>query len=521
MTDLHLHPSLREPAQTSKAWPFEEARKLIKRYPDGKPGGAPVLFETGYGPSGLPHIGTFNEVLRTTMVRRAYETLTGGAPTRLVAFSDDMDGLRKVPDNVPQQEMLREHLGKPLTAIPDPFGKYESFAHHNNAMLREFLDRFGFEYEFVSSTERYRSGAFDDALKNVLRHNQDILDIMLPTLREDLAALADVADAYDDAAPDLLDVLGNLTVTSRTVTEKRAQLDTFFSDLGGLADTSARVLADNEADLIRVGEVTAPLLRLLAVYSPQLPCLLEGAENYEPRLSKAFSGNQVKQYLELFSAQYEAYDEDDRPEYGEVGRGPWCLGLPNPPEPIGPQPLRDGSDKDSRPPDSRLPYLGALLDLLGARRLRCGQRRRAREFGFRVRQGRIGPRQLRARLIERRLVRARIDREKKLPGPHILAVGEVYALQISRRARPHFDTVDRFETADKIIPLRHVADEGLGHGNGKRRRTALSLVAAARTGSQRERKAQDGREEKALLHDLVFSVEAFRHRATGRGEVAR
>ena len=184
----------------------------------------------------------------------------------------------------------------------------------------------------------------------------------LPTLREDLAALADVADAYDDAAPDLLDVLGNLTVTSRTVTEKRQQLDTFFSDLGGLADTSARVLADNEADLIRVGEVTAPLLRLLAVYSPQLPCLLEGAENYEPRLSKAFSGNQVKQYLELFSAQYEAYDEDDRPEYGEVGRGPWCLGLPNPPEPIGPQPLRDGSDKDSRPPDSRLPYLGALLD---------------------------------------------------------------------------------------------------------------------------------------------------------------
>ena len=184
----------------------------------------------------------------------------------------------------------------------------------------------------------------------------------LPTLREDLGALADVADAYDDAAPDLLDVLGNLTVTSRTVTEKRQQLDTFFSDLGGLADTSARVLADNEADLIRVGEVTAPLLRLLAVYSPQLPCLLEGAENYEPRLSKAFSGNQVKQYLELFSAQYEAYDEDDRPEYGEVGRGPWCLGLPNPPEPIGPQPLRDGSDKDSRPPDSKLPYLGALLD---------------------------------------------------------------------------------------------------------------------------------------------------------------
>jgi len=193
MTELHLHPSLREPAQTSKAWPFEEARKLVKRYPDGKPGGEAVLFETGYGPSGLPHIGTFNEVLRTTMVRRAYETLTanesgGGAATRLVAFSDDMDGLRKVPDNVPNGDMLREHLGRPLTAIPDPFGKYESFAHHNNAMLREFLDRFGFDYEFVSSTERYRSGAFDDALKNVLRHNQDILDIMLPTLRAERAA---------------------------------------------------------------------------------------------------------------------------------------------------------------------------------------------------------------------------------------------------------------------------------------------------------------------------------------------
>ena len=181
--------AFREAAQTSKAWPFEEARRIAKRYPDGKPADkGPVLFETGYGPSGLPHIGTFNEVLRTTMVRKAYETLTGGAPTRLVAFSDDMDGLRKVPDNVPHQEMLKGHLGKPLTAIPDPFGKFESFAHHNNAMLREFLDRFGFEYEFVSATERYKSGAFDEALKNVLRHYQDIMDIMLPTLRAERQA---------------------------------------------------------------------------------------------------------------------------------------------------------------------------------------------------------------------------------------------------------------------------------------------------------------------------------------------
>jgi lysyl-tRNA synthetase class 1 len=172
-------------AQVSKAWPFEEARKLLKRYPEGKPDGSPVLFETGYGPSGLPHIGTFQEVLRTTLVRRAYETLTGGAPTRLVAFSDDMDGLRKVPDNIENKGLLAANLGHPLTRIPDPFGKYESFAHHNNAMLRDFLDRFGFDYEFVSASDRYNSGQFDDALRGVLRNWQAIMDIMLPTLREE------------------------------------------------------------------------------------------------------------------------------------------------------------------------------------------------------------------------------------------------------------------------------------------------------------------------------------------------
>ena len=176
-------------ALSSKAWPFEEARKLAKRYPEGKRGkdGAlePVLFETGYGPSGLPHIGTFQEVLRTTLVRRAYEVLTNGAPTRLVAFSDDMDGLRKVPDNVPNADLLSANLGKPLSRIPDPFGKFESFAHHNNAMLRDFLDRFGFDYEFVSASDRYNSGAFDDALRNVLRNYGAIMDVMLPTLREE------------------------------------------------------------------------------------------------------------------------------------------------------------------------------------------------------------------------------------------------------------------------------------------------------------------------------------------------
>ena len=178
---------LRDVAMQSKAWPYEEARRLLKRYAGGAPEKGYVLFETGYGPSGLPHIGTFNEVLRTTMVRRAFEEMSD-IPSRLIAFSDDMDGLRKVPDNVPNQDMLREHLGKPLTAIPDPFGKYESFAHHNNAMLRAFLDRFGFEYEFLSATECYRAGRFDETLKQVLLHYQDIMDIMLPTLGKERQA---------------------------------------------------------------------------------------------------------------------------------------------------------------------------------------------------------------------------------------------------------------------------------------------------------------------------------------------
>ncbi|WP_299191919.1 lysine--tRNA ligase [uncultured Erythrobacter sp.] len=181
MTDSRLI----ETARNSKAWPFQEAQRLAKRLRGGKPNGEPVLFETGYGPSGLPHIGTFQEVLRTTLVRRAYEALTG-EKTRLVAFSDDMDGLRKVPDNVPNKEMLGEHLGKPLSRIPNPFGtQHDSFAAHNNAQLRAFLDQFGFDYEFVSSSDRYNSGAFDDALRGVLRGFDAILDIMLPTLGEE------------------------------------------------------------------------------------------------------------------------------------------------------------------------------------------------------------------------------------------------------------------------------------------------------------------------------------------------
>ena len=177
--------SLCELAQDSKAWPFEEARKLIKRL-DGKlPEKGYVLFETGYGPSGLPHIGTFGEVVRTTMVRHAFSVLSD-MPTRLFAFSDDMDGLRKVPDNVPNKAMMEEYIGQPLTKVPDPFSnEYESFGHHNNARLRAFLDQFGFEYEFQSSTDWYNSGRFDNELLNVLRHYDDVMAIMLKTLREE------------------------------------------------------------------------------------------------------------------------------------------------------------------------------------------------------------------------------------------------------------------------------------------------------------------------------------------------
>lgn len=177
---------LRELARESNAWPFQEARALLdKRLKGGAPDKGYVLFETGYGPSGLPHIGTFGEVARTSWVRNAFHLLAPDIPTRLFAFSDDMDGLRKVPDNIPNREMVAEHLGKPLTRIPDPFGTHESFGHHNNARLRGFLDSFGFEYEFQSATECYTSGRFDEALLQVLRHYDDVINVVLPTLGEE------------------------------------------------------------------------------------------------------------------------------------------------------------------------------------------------------------------------------------------------------------------------------------------------------------------------------------------------
>jgi lysyl-tRNA synthetase class 1 len=186
--NLPIDPSEFAAVKEARAWPFEEARRLIQRLDKIKGGKRKtVIFETGYGPSGLPHIGTFGEVARTSMVRHAFEVLTAGKrKTRLICFSDDMDGLRKVPDNVPNKEMLTGHLNKPLTSVPDPFSnEYPSFAHHNNARLRRFLDQFGFEYEFYSATECYKSGMMDETLLKMLRVYDKVMDIILPTLGEE------------------------------------------------------------------------------------------------------------------------------------------------------------------------------------------------------------------------------------------------------------------------------------------------------------------------------------------------
>ena len=174
--------SLQSLAQDTKIWVFEEARKILRRCENTNQN--EVVFETGYGPSGLPHIGTFGEVVRTSMVRHAFCLLAPDIKTRLLCFSDDMDGLRKVPDNIPNGDMLAAHLDKPLTAVPDPFGTHDSFAAHNNARLQAFLDSFGFDYEFVSATAKYQSGAFDATLLQILAHYEKIRDIILPTLGE-------------------------------------------------------------------------------------------------------------------------------------------------------------------------------------------------------------------------------------------------------------------------------------------------------------------------------------------------
>src|SRR3954464_14946865 len=186
--DLAFSPSdLRSLAEQSNAWPFEQAKAIVARLK--KSPKEEVLFETGYGPSGLPHIGTFGEVARTSMVRHAFRVLTEDKiKTRLIAFSDDMDGLRKVPDNVPNKELLEQNLGKPLSRVPDPFGTHPSLGAHNNARLRAFLDTFGFDYEFASSTDYYKLGRFDATLLLVLERIEKVMAVMLRSLREERAS---------------------------------------------------------------------------------------------------------------------------------------------------------------------------------------------------------------------------------------------------------------------------------------------------------------------------------------------
>ena len=171
--------------KAGRSWPYQEAQKVVEELASRPPlDGKPVLFETGYGPSGLPHIGTFAEVARTTFLRHAFTALSG-LPSKLVAYSDDMDGLRKVPKNIPNQERTAQYIGRPLSEIPDPFDEAESFSAYMNAKLRSFLDRFGFEYEFRSSTEQYRSGVFDAGLLRILEHYDDVRNVVLPTLSEE------------------------------------------------------------------------------------------------------------------------------------------------------------------------------------------------------------------------------------------------------------------------------------------------------------------------------------------------
>jgi lysyl-tRNA synthetase, class I len=171
--------------RAGKSWPYQEALKVVEELSERPPlQGAPVLFETGYGPSGLPHIGTFAEVARTTFVRQAFTSVTS-MPSKIVAYSDDMDGLRKVPLNIPNKERTGEHIGRPLSEIPDPFDQAESYSAYMNAKLRSFLDRFGFEYEFRSSTQQYKAGVFDQGLQRILEHYEAVRSVILPTLGED------------------------------------------------------------------------------------------------------------------------------------------------------------------------------------------------------------------------------------------------------------------------------------------------------------------------------------------------
>ena len=171
----------KENLEKTNAWPFVEAKKMLRERKSIIDKKGKIILQTGYGPSGLPHIGTFGEVARTSMIVNALKHLTD-LPAEIITFSDDMDGLRKVPDNVPKKDLLENNLHKPLTQVPDPFGKFGSFGEHNNQMLKKFLDNFNFEYNFKSSTELYKSGFFNSSLQVILENYDGIMNIILPTL---------------------------------------------------------------------------------------------------------------------------------------------------------------------------------------------------------------------------------------------------------------------------------------------------------------------------------------------------
>ena len=174
----------KENLEKTSAWPFVEAKKMLRERKSFIEKKGKIILQTGYGPSGLPHIGTFGEVARTSMIVNALKQLTD-LPTEIITFSDDMDGFRKVPDNVPQKDLLEKNLHKPLTQVPDPFKKFDSFGEHNNEMLKNFLDSFNFDYSFKSSTSLYKSGFFNSSLQTILENYDGIMNIILPTLGKD------------------------------------------------------------------------------------------------------------------------------------------------------------------------------------------------------------------------------------------------------------------------------------------------------------------------------------------------
>ncbi len=169
----------------SNSWPFLEAKKILEKIGSKTPKKGYVLFETGYGPSGLPHIGTFGEVVRTSFVRYAFGLIAPEIPSKMFCISDDIDGLRKIPDNIPNQDLIKANLGKPLTSVPDPFGTHKSYGDHMNARLIAFLDQFGFEYQFISATKKYKSGDFDQTMLKVLEKYEEIMSLMLKNLGQE------------------------------------------------------------------------------------------------------------------------------------------------------------------------------------------------------------------------------------------------------------------------------------------------------------------------------------------------